>query len=197
MSYQYSIDEYLTPLPKPTKVYMDHDDKRIDATITKDHLFVSDGITFTPQQFIEYGHKLLYPDDNEYEFHDSHILRALNVTEGWLKAENLWWLWKKMPAFYEHAGCTMEQYACRRVLEDIGQDSVALSVSGTDCFVTLTSKGTFLSDIDLTQSDLTATEVIEHILHQYVTNTVAYNMLNFVGDKTNAFAKYMETYIEA
>jgi hypothetical protein len=196
MSYQYSIDEYLAPLPKPTKVYMDHEGKRIDATITKDHLFVSGGITFTPKQFLEYGHRLLCPDE-EYTFHDIDLLRSLNVSEGHFKDENLWWLWKKMPAFYEHAGCTLEQYVCRRVLEDLGKDSVTLSVSGTDCLVTLTSKGTFLSDIDLTQSDLTATEVIEHILHQYVTNTVAYNMLNFVGDKTNAFAKYIETYLEA
>jgi hypothetical protein len=193
MSYQYSIDDYLAPLPKPVKVYMDHEDKRVEATITEDHLFVSDGIAFIPSEFIKYGHHLLHPDDNAYEFHDSHVLRALYVSEGWLKGENLWWLWKKMPAFYEHAGCTMEQYACRRVLEDIGQDSVALQLKGApDCVVTLTSDGTFLSE---TKSELTASEVVEYLLGLPVSPNFAYYSLKFINDNTNSFSEHIQAYI--
>jgi len=172
---------------------MDHDDKRIDATITEDHLFVSDGITFTPQQFIEYGHHLLYPDDNEYKFHDSHVLRALNVTEGWLKDENLWWLWKKMPAFYEHAGCTMEQYACRRVLEDIGQDSVQLCLKGApDSVVKLMRNGTFLVE---TRSNLTASEVVKHLLGVSVSPSFAYYSLKLANDDKHSFFEHINAYI--
>ena len=192
MSYQYSIDEYLAPLPKPIKVYMEHDDKQIEATITEDHLFVSDGIAFIPSEFIKYGRQLLYPDDG-YEFHDTDLLRALYVSEGWLKGENLWWLWRKMPAFYEHAGCTLEQYACRRVLEDIGQDSVSLCLKGApDCVVKLTSDGTFLCE---TKSYLTASEVVEHLLGLSVSANFAYYSLKFADDDKHSFYDHMTNYI--
>jgi hypothetical protein len=193
MSYQYSIDEYLAPLPKPIRVYMEHDDKRVDATLTEDHLFISDGIAFIPSEFIKYGTQLLYPDKEGYEFHDSHVLRALYVSEGWLKDENMWWLWKKMPAYYEHAGCTLEQYACRRVLEDIGQDSVSLCLKGApDCPITLTSNGTFLCE---TKSDLTASEVVEHLLGVSVSANFAYYSLKFVDDDTHSFFDHINNYI--
>jgi hypothetical protein len=200
MSYQYSIDEYLAPLPKPIKVYMTHEDKRVEATITEDHLFLCDGIAFIPSEFIKYGTQLLYPvgykfypDEDGYVFHDSHVLRALNISEGWLKDENLWWLWKKMPAFFEHAGCTLEQYACRRVLEDIGQDSVALCLKGApDCVVKLTSSGTFLTE---TRSDLTASEVVEHLLGVSVSANFAYYSLKLADDDNHSFYDHMTNYI--
>ena len=200
MSYQYSIDEYLAPLPKPIKVYMAHEDKRIDATITEDHLFLCDGIAFIPSEFIKYGTQLLYPvgykfypDEDGYVFHDSHVLRALYVSEGWLKDENLWWLWRKMPAFFEHAGCTLEQYACRRVLEDIGQDSANLCLKGApDCPITLTSDGTFLCE---TRSYLTASEVVEHLLGLPVSAKFAYYSLKLADDDTYSFFNHIKNYI--
>ena len=193
MSYQYSIDEYLAPLPKPIKVYMVHEDKRVEATITEDNLVLCDGIAFIPSEFIKYGRKLLFPDDTAYEFHDTDLLRALNVSEGWLKDENLWWLWRKMPAFYEHAGCTMEQYACRRVLEDIGQDSVQLCLKGApDSVVKLTGNGTFLTE---TRSDLTASEVVEHLLGVSVSANFAYYSLKLADDDTYSFFDHITNYI--
>jgi hypothetical protein len=202
MSYQYSIDEYLAPLPKPIKVYMDNGDKQIEATITEDNLFLSDGVAFIPSEFIKYGRrvlfpdngkKLLFPDNDSYEFHNTDLLRALYVSEGWLKGENLWWLWRKMPVFYEHAGCTLEQYACRRVLEDIGQDSVSLCLKGApDCVVKLMSDGTFLTE---TRSDLTASEVVEHLLGVSVSANFAYYSLKLADDDNHSFYDHMTNYI--
>ena len=108
MGAKYSVDDYLVDLKKPVNVYIEYEGRQMTATIREDNLFVPhDGVAkgrpLTPLQFVEFGVRCLHPKSHMPITVDT-FLRALYVSEGWLKGENMWWLWKRVPGYYEEVG---------------------------------------------------------------------------------------------
>ena len=107
-SYKYTVDEYLADLKKPVQVYIEHEGRRMTATIREDNFFVPhDGVAkgrpLTPLQFVAFGVRCLHPTCI-MPITVNTFLRPLYVSQGWLRDESLWWLWKRMPAYYEQIG---------------------------------------------------------------------------------------------
>jgi hypothetical protein len=112
-SYQYTVDEYLADLKKPVQVYIEHEGRRMTATIREDNLFVphtgvAKGRPLTALQFVTFGVRCLHPTCR-MPITVNTFLRPLYVSQGWLKDESLWWLWKRMPAYYEQIGQEREE----------------------------------------------------------------------------------------
>jgi len=110
---KYTVDEYLADLKKPVDVYIEYEGRRITATIRKDNFFVphngvAKGRPLTPLQFVTFGVRCLHPTCT-MPITVNTFLRPLYVSQGWLKDENLWWLWKRMPAYYEQIGEKREE----------------------------------------------------------------------------------------
>jgi hypothetical protein len=113
MGSKYSVDEYLADLKKPVQVYIEHEGRRMTATIREDNLFVphtgvAKGHPLTALQFVTFGVRCLHPTCTMPVTTDT-FLRPLYVSQGWLRDESLWWLWKRMPAYYEQIGQEREE----------------------------------------------------------------------------------------